>query len=80
MGTEMFEKNGVAILTPEEYRRLKSFVKPKFQRWLDLLLFTGMRYTEALKFIRKLLNELGKHLEEEEEKVYSQEMDQEEFM
>ena len=49
----MFEKNGVAILTPEEYRRLKSFVKPKFQRWLDLLLFTGMRYTEALKFMHR---------------------------
>ena len=49
----MFEKNGVAILTPEEYRRLKGFVKPKFQRWLDLLLFTGMRYTEALKFMHR---------------------------
>jgi len=49
----MFEKNGVAILTPEEYRRLKSFVKPKFQRWLDLLLFTGMRYAEALKFMHR---------------------------
>lgn len=45
----MYEKNGVAILTPGEYDGLRSAVKPEFKILLDVLLFTGMRYEEIKK-------------------------------
>ena len=42
----MYEKNNIAIITPSEYEKLRNIVKFRFKILLDILLYTGMRYTE----------------------------------
>src|SRR5579862_3978250 len=38
------------VLRPEEYEQLRSILKPDFRYQLDGLLFSGMRYVEAVRF------------------------------
>ena len=42
----MFQMKGVAILTPDEYEKLRSVAKKDDKTLMDVAFHTGMRYTE----------------------------------
>ncbi len=45
-----FYVNGIRILTPDEYQKLKAAIpKDEYKTKLDILLITGMRYAEYLR-------------------------------
>ena len=46
----MYQKNGIVILTPSEYEKLRSAMKVRHRVLSDALLYTGMRYAEMQKF------------------------------
>lgn len=50
---KMYEKNGIAILIPSEYDRLRDEMRVKHKILSDFLLYTGVRYTEAQKIVKE---------------------------
>ncbi len=59
----MYEKNGIAIFTPSEYDKLRNSMKVRHRVLGDVLLYTGMRFTEMEKF------SLNRHWYESEKKI-----------
>jgi len=46
-------KDGTRILTPREYAKLKEFLTPDYIAICDVLLYTGMRMPEFIKFSKR---------------------------
>lgn len=60
----MFQKEGVPILTPREFELIKSVPKRGNKNLLlDVALCTGMRYIELQRFQPEWLNVSGKYIE-----------------
>jgi len=49
--TEILIKQGARVLTPEEYKTLRSALNPKHKLIFDGMLFTGMRIAEFWRFV-----------------------------
>lgn len=43
-------KNGIRVLTPREYSKLREHLSPNYVAMCDVMLHTGMRLTEFVKF------------------------------
>lgn len=58
----MYEKNGIAIFTPENYEKLRDKMRIKHRVLSDFLLMTGMRYVEAKKVKKQWYNKNAKKI------------------
>lgn len=58
----MYEKNRVAIFVPREYDELREAMRTKHKVLSDVLLYTGMRYTEARRIERDMYDRNKKYI------------------